>query len=308
MATKKKDLREAMFQYLEAYGVSINTLSSYQLSLEYFFEFFPSAIETVTTPDIIKFREWLRTTKNFSVSTINHHVTVVQRFVNYLKDRHKMHFDDDLTFKKDPVQGKEFLDYVLTKSDIERLIRATKRHDDIEAEAIITTLAYTGVRVHELLKIPTTAATLKRLEIQGKGQKTRTVFVTSDVRKAWKKHLASRGYEHEYIFPLSRSTIHRILKYYAGQARLKKEKIHAHAFRHFCGKYLHDVEGYSLAQVMAILGHRNPETTAIYTKPTREEIEKMMQQAFKGPKKPVKKAVNPKKRPRRVRKQQPSKE
>ena len=279
--------------YLSDRGRSPNTVSTYQKGLEIFANFFNGEITALTTPDVVAFKKYL-SDKGASLSTINLRVATIRRFVNYLRTKQDLKFSKDLEFDKERIQD-DLLDYVLRPPDIERLLRATNKKHDFRASAIITTLAYTGVRVHELLKIPLTAARQKSLKVRGKGGKERTVFVASVVRKSWKKYIEYRLDTDPELFTgrsgvLSRSRVHQILKYYAGQARIKKSKVHAHAFRHFCGKHLHDIEGYSISQCMTILGHSDPKTFLRYTKPTREEIEKKIQGSFKKPSKYKRKA------------------
>ncbi len=68
------------------------------------------------------------------------------------------------------------------------------------------------------------------------------------------------------------------IKAYAGlvRPRLKREKAHAHAFRHGCAMWLKN-KGKRIDQVADVLGHRSLETTRIYFRDTEEELLKMMQ-------------------------------
>lgn len=281
--TLQEYIDEFLF-YLQKRDRSAHTIQTYRRGLDLFYLFFESNnILTLETPGVVGFKKFL-IQQGASPRTVNTRLATLRRFINYLKDKEGFRFSKDLEFDLDSFDD-EFLDYVLYRSDIDRLLRATKKFKDVRAEAIIATLAFTGVRVHELIQIPLSAIYQKSLRIKGKGGKYRTVFVPTLVRDAWKIYVEQRKNNSEFLFTgrqggLSRRRIHDILKYYAGQARMKKDKIHAHAFRHFCGKYLHDVEGYSMSECMKVLGHKDPKTFLIYTRPTREEMEKKMQKSF----------------------------
>lgn len=275
---KNHELCESLYVYLKKFDVNESTISSYRNVLTRFFAWYVKPIYDLSQEDLTAYKNALLQ-KKYSPSTVNHHVTVIGRLVNYLKKKGVV-FDEELRFQKIPIQNKEFMDYVLTEEQVENMIQAARDIKDLEAVAIITTLAYSGVRAHELLLIPTTAVKCDAVKIIGKRKKERTLFLTPGVRKSWRNYLKTVDEKGEYIFQISRTSIHRIVKHYAELAHIPPERVHAHAFRHFCGKYLHK-KGYSLTKIMAILGHKDPKTAVIYTKPTREEIEQDMQRDFK---------------------------
>lgn len=70
---------------------------------------------------------------------------------------------------------------------------------------------------------------------------------------------------------MAKSTIWRRMKKIAGAAKVRKNKVHAHSFRHLFAKvFLEEYNG-SIAELADILGHNSLETTRIYAKTTDEE-------------------------------------
>ena len=66
------------------------------------------------------------------------------------------------------------------------------------------------------------------------------------------------------------STIWRWLKKIARAAKINPNKIHAHAWRHLFAKQCKE-NGIDLDELADILGHKNINTTAIYTKTSMKE-------------------------------------
>ena len=70
------------------------------------------------------------------------------------------------------------------------------------------------------------------------------------------------------------------MKRIAGAAKVNKDKVHAHSFRHLFAKEF--MEEYNNALELAdILGHSSLETTRIYTRSTNEEKRKKLEKMRK---------------------------
>ena len=65
---------------------------------------------------------------------------------------------------------------------------------------------------------------------------------------------------------IDNSTIWRHMKKIAGQAKIKKSKVHAHSFRHLFAQLYLDTYTDSVTELADILGHESLETTRIYTR------------------------------------------
>ncbi len=114
----------------------------------------------------------------------------------------------------------------------------------------------------------------------GKGLKGRDVPLNATVRRALKQHLDQRKApgQNAALFVSSRETampvrtIQAVMTSLARRARLKRVAVSAHTLRHtFALGYLRDNPG-KLVELASLLGHESLDTTAIYTRPPRDDL------------------------------------
>ena len=122
----------------------------------------------------------------------------------------------------------------------------------------------------------------------GKGLKAREVPLNATVRRALKQHLdqrqapgqdaalfvsSPRNSQSEFagtVMPVR--TIQAVMTSLARRARLKRLAVSAHTLRHtFALGYLRDNPG-KLVELASLLGHESLDTTAIYTRPSRDDL------------------------------------
>jgi len=151
--------------------------------------------------------------------------------------------------------------------------------------ALVNLLAYTGLRISEALNLKLDDLHLESRELivrSGKGNKTRTVFLSDKVARLLRDYLK---YEREryrlyevspFLFlsnrnrQLSRITVFKSLSNYSEVANIEPP-ISPHDLRHFfCSNALE--KGLNVHEVAAIAGHSNIHTTLLYTNPSRKKI------------------------------------
>lgn len=156
---------------------------------------------------------------------------------------------------------KETIKLDIPVDEIEKAIEKSK-NDPFE-HAIITTLAYTGLRISELCNL--TLSEYKKdptqITIIGKGDKERLVFFSDKTQKAINEYIKVRNHASDYLFVSGygrcyQKVIDRILKRYS-------KKLHPHAFRHFFATRLLN-NGADILAVRDLLGHSSIITTQIY--------------------------------------------
>jgi site-specific recombinase XerD len=114
---------------------------------------------------------------------------------------------------------------------------------------------------------------------QGKGLKARDVPLNATGRRALKQHLEQRGASgRTALFTSSRETampvrsIQAVIASLARRARLTRVPVSAHTLRHtFALGYLRDNPG-KLVELASLLGHESLDTTAVYTRPSRDDL------------------------------------
>jgi len=257
-------------------GYSKNTIDTYFQSVLQFFQCCEKKEMTmIFQEDVDEFVAYLRK-QNLKTVSINLKLSALHQYLLFLQSTYQKTFSIELPFGD--VQKQDYLTGIPLEEEIAQMLTTTQKENDWRANALIDTLAYSGLRVSELREIRVEHVQQTSFSIIGKGEKEREIFfIMDDVRKSWQKYLEVRpSSASPFLFigkrgRLSRKTIFHILKEYAKKAGINESKIYPHNFRHFFGKYL-DQHGYTLTEIKDILGHRSVETTTIYTRRTKEEM------------------------------------
>ncbi len=159
----------------------------------------------------------------------------------------------------------------LTEDEAHRLLMACE-HDPRD-HAIITLMAYTGLRVSEVTGLDCEDINLGERTltvVAGKGDKDRMVVFAQPTAVALRRWLEARDeVDHEALF-LNRSgrrisprSLQRIVKKYAGDAGIRKT-VTPHVLRHTMATTLLR-HGADIRIIQQLLGHSTIATTQIYT-------------------------------------------
>lgn len=214
--------------------------------------------------------------QRYKPATINGKIITINKYLKFLGLEHRG--------KYVKVQKKVYIDNVITEGEYRRLLEQCK--DNFRDRAIIMTLANTGLRISELLSLRVNDISKKSIYIKGKNDKYREIFLTSQLKEVLNKYIQEyrKSTDKELLFTgnrgaLKRQAVNKMLLKYAKKGHVKKEKAHPHSLRHWFGKRLAE-KGISLDVIQTYLGHENISTTAIYTKRTKEELERNLENNF----------------------------
>lgn len=267
---------------LEKSGLNEGTIIKYISDIKQFNNFIrkkeDKSINKMTTEEIKKmFDSYIKHLEKdkYKPTTINGKIIIINKYLkftgigcrhNYLK-----------------VQKKMYIENVLTIGEYKRLLeQCDNRRDYI----ILKTLANTGIRVSELLSLTVQDIYKKQIYIKGKGGKYREIIVSSQLRSMLIDYVENYrlNTDKNQLFTgkrgaLKRDAINKIILKYAKRGHVKKAKAHPHSCRHFFGKRLAE-SGESLDMIQNYLGHESIATTAIYTKRSKEELEKTLDKNF----------------------------
>ena len=255
-----------------------NTVNAYISDSKQFISFLGKDLENVTTEDINSYREQLIRQKLKPV-TVNRKLVSIRKFIDYLNSNTEIRIFVEIKLIR--VQKQDYLEEVLTKNDFDRIVAAAENVKDTRAIAVLYGLYLTGARVSELLQWKVKDITSDTINVRGKGGKYRDLFRSESLKQYLLDYIGSReAGEDEYIFlnsrnnnPMDRLAVHKLIKRYAGKAKIRLTRAHAHNFRHLCAFRLLE-EGLSLDEVADILGHSDINTTRIYTRKTKVELMK----------------------------------
>ena len=176
----------------------------------------------------------------------------------------------------------------LTDPEVHSVLRAAgaSRHGLAPRNyALVQLMLQTGIRVGEVATLQLGDVTINdrsgSLRIrQGKGLKAREVPLNATARRAVKAYLDIRpsATKAEPLFLSSRDgpmpvrSIQAVIASVARRARMQRVPVSAHTLRHtFALGYLRDNPG-KLVELAALLGHELLDTTAVYTRPSNEDL------------------------------------
>jgi integrase/recombinase XerC len=249
----------------------------------------------VVSPDIVEYRGYLQR-QGRKPATINRRLNALRKFFLWAK-REQLANDTPFDILENvfvKVQ-KDVSPGWLDPNEQLALIRAVRDKGNRRDLAIIQTFLGTGLRLSELatLKLSDLEISERRgtLSVRsGKGVKQREIPLNKQVRAVLSAYLEEREQievdgldeeERERVFfgqrgPLTERGLDQLVAKYAYQARL--ENCTAHTLRHSFAKNLVNA-GTSLDEVDTLLGHESLNTTRIYTRPSRQDLERSVRRA-----------------------------
>ena len=264
--------------YLREEGKSENTVKSYCQSMQgylrWYEETYGKEMKIFYRTNVLDYISYLRTVKGLSNRSINAKLAGLQSYSYYLISLGAM--KEPVLNKRDnlKVQLAYASPSTVTKADVERFRQEILEQNGARDYAIVTILAYAGLRISACLQLHMGDVSLTAREIavrRGKGDKMRVVFIGDKVVNAVREYLKERSdSDSPYLFPgrsgehLSRGQVNRIFNAHS-------DSITPHTLRHFfCSNALES--GYDINEVANQAGHSNIHTTLLYTNPTREKM------------------------------------
>lgn len=304
MSTLPTSLPQLVTEFLEHLEVERNlsqlTLRDYAHYLNRFTEWFHAQghkdIKKLDRQLLKKYRVYLSRYEDdigrtLSLSTQSYHVIALRSWLKWMvkNDLEVLH-PEKVDLPKPEPQSMKFL----SSEDMERLLSQPQLSSKTgyRDKAILEVLFSTGLRVSELVSLNREQVDLKRREfgVIGKGKKPRVVFLSEraadwlgrwlDTRQdTWDPVFIRLAKEKDEEDPqgesmrLTSRSVQRIVEKYVKKAHLPI-KITPHGIRHsFATDLL--INGAGLRDVQEMLGHKNIQTTQIYTHVTRLELKKI---------------------------------
>jgi site-specific recombinase XerD len=231
-----------------------------------------------------------------SRKTQGYHMIALRSFLRWLtKNDYKVMSPDKIDLPKVDDRQVKFL----SGEQIDRLLNAPtlSKINGKRDKAILEVFYSTGLRVSELVKLDRDKIDLERREfgIIGKGGKARVVFLSTRAVEWIKKYIVARRDHYKPLFirhkgkidpstpdekmRLNVRSVQRMIKKYARKIKLPVD-VTPHVIRHsFATDLL--MAGADIRSVQEMLGHKNIQTTQIYTHVTHKHL-KDIHSAFHG--------------------------
>lgn len=294
-----KELLDEFINYLSVErGLSKNTITSYKADLVSFLGYLESKglgnIDNIKRDSITNYLLHLKD-KGLSGNSISRALVAIKMFYKFLTQER---------FIKDNVAGVlespkliRPLPNVLNVVEVEKLLAAPDTRDwmGVRDKAALELMYATGMRVSEMVELPTSTINLEMgfIKCKGKGDKERMVPIGSQAKTSISRYiekvrpslLKNRVDNHLFLSRLgkrvSRQSFWKMIKRYAKKARIKKE-ITPHTLRHSFATHLLE-RGADLRVVQEMLGHSDIATTQIYTHINKERLKSIHKQFHPRP-------------------------
>ena len=279
---KNVDL-EKYLEYLKYNkNYSDNTIISYEEDIIEYLEYLEReclSVYDVKYSDIRFLLEYYDSKKNKSTS-IRRKISSLKGFYKYLCRNGKTK-DNPFSYVALPKKEKKLPQYLNYNEMIEIFeVIDTSTILGLRNRLIMEMLYATGIRVSELvnIRIEDVDISNRRIEVTGKGDKTRIVFFNSVCKKILEKYLdeSKSIRKSDYLIinghgkKITTSGIRLIINKVINETSIIKH-VHPHILRHTFATHLLN-NGCDLLTVQELLGHASISTTGIYTHVTTEHI------------------------------------
>lgn len=224
---------------------------------------------------------------NLSRKTQSYHIIALRAFLKWLR---KNDFEALAPEKLDLPKAETHSPNFLSGEQVERLLNAPtlSTPQGKRDKALLELLFSTGLRVSELVSLDRDKVNLDTREfgIIGKGRRPRVVFLSRRASRWLEEYLATRDDNYNPLFVryagkkdaatsddqmrLTPRSVQRLIKKYARKVKLPLE-VTPHVMRHsFATDLL--MAGADIRSVQEMLGHKNIQTTQIYTHVTNKQL------------------------------------
>ncbi|HHX72327.1 MAG TPA: tyrosine recombinase XerC [Clostridiales bacterium] len=241
-------------------------------------------LKTVTTGDIYEYMFFLGSERTVHPNSRNatvglgaaaraRKVSSLRAFFKYLTVKTQQLSVNPMAEMDSPAQKKSLPKY-LTEEESRALLESVSGENAERDFCILTFFLNCGLRVSELVQIDVTDIKGDLLQVTGKGNKERTIYLNEAclaALSAWlpvRQTMAAPGERALFVtrrrHRISAATVKWLVKKHIGEAGLDTSKYSAHKLRHTAATLMHQ-HGVDMLELQKILGHEQLTTTEIYT-------------------------------------------
>ena len=285
-----KEFKKKM--YLE--GKSQKTIEVYGNSVKEFFKWFYDSYGNIEykklyRENILEYKSYLKNIKksahsgnNLCPKSINSKLSALICFNELIEP------DNIVVTKRDliKIQAEMVSPTSITKKEIEEFRQIVLQSEGCAAKrnyAIVTILAYAGLRITECLNLRKSDICLESSELKvtnGKGEKARIVSINSKIVSAVREYQKTDHVDSEWLFHNSRgerlnqTTINRVFKLCCP----KGHNITPHTLRHFYAINAVSSGIFTIPEIANQMGHSSIKTTMKYMNPNLDEIRRKIEE------------------------------
>jgi len=269
--------------------LSPRTLKEYTSDLKHFIHWFENTyhqeeeiifrIEDIATSTLTQYRTATQRDMKLTPATINRRLLTLKRFFEWATRELKISFDPSKPVKlvpKEKVSPRQ-----MTSKEEAALIAAAQHYGSLRDQTLLIVMLHTGLRTMEVCHLTPNDIQIGKRSAQltvrsGKRNKQREVPLNATCRTVLEKYQAKTPLNSPYLFPsektgnrLTERALRYVIQKYMRGARI--EGLSAHHLRHRFGYVM--AENTPLHRLAQIMGHDSLDTTMIYVKATRVDLQ-----------------------------------
>ncbi len=253
-----------------------------------------NTVKKIKIDDIHAFLSYLATVYHSKPATRARKISTIRIFFNYLcqdaSSKFLLDHNPALNLKT-PKKEKRLPKY-LSLDDSRKLLNAASDEDNrnyVRDFAMTTLFLNCGIRLSELVGINVKDIDLSecKLNVIGKGNKERTIYLNKACMQAITDYLAVRpkeGIKHDKKFSekalflserkerIGNRTVQHIINKELSKAGLDSTKYSVHKLRHTAATLMYQYGQVDIRALQELLGHESISTTEIYTHVNNEQI------------------------------------
>ncbi len=240
--------------------------------------------QQITTPTVTRYRDYLQATCELKPASVNRALMSIKRYCSWALMEGEIGRDPTRGVKMVGQEGGGTGTHHVTDDDEDALVRAVTATGSLRDRTMIVLMLHTGLRVGEVCRLKRSDLTLNKrsgsVQVHGKGNKYREVPLNTTARNALQEYLVVLPKESGYVFPsektgqaLTERAVGYIVKKYARAAKIPQ--LRAHDLRHRFGYRMAAVV--PLHRLAQIMGHDSLDTTMVYIKATRADLQQAVE-------------------------------
>lgn len=235
-------------------------------------------IRSITLNDMYAFISDCQNNKQATAGTRARKIVSIRQFWKYFKTKAKVIENNVFEELETPKIPKRMPKHLTLEESVRLLIECENNPRD---HCIITMFLNCALRLSELTSINVEQVTADTLQIVGKGNKERTIFLTPATKKAISDWLAVREKQATNALFVSKDgnrisgrAVQAVVKKYLAKAGLDTKVLSTHKLRHTAATLMYQYGKVDIRALQQILGHDSIATTQIYTHVSGEQLER----------------------------------
>lgn len=281
------DLRDS-FRFLKLYKIDkikLNQIDNELIENTDITDLDIKFVKKIELTDLYEYLNYLSNVRLDKPTTRARKIAAIKSFFNFMTFKQKVLEKNPAVELETPKLGKRLPKYLSLDESL-ALLHSIEGKNEKRDTCIITLFLNCGLRLSELVAINFKDIKDNTLQVIGKGDKERSVYLNDACQKALKEYIAVRPKDvkdHDALFisergtRIGKRTVEMMVKKYITMAGLDPKKYSPHKLRHTAATLMHKYGGVDIRSLQQILGHESISTTEIYTHVDSEQVKEALE-------------------------------